>query len=540
MKSKESVIKTLENCAVQAVSVLSSIVEKDADANIDDSYEELKASKHPVYDNSLFRNTSSLLSTSEDEPASEEEKAFVKRLVAQIDLASFAYHISRNKEYQTCVNAYFQRAVPSFNKYTKNEIQLFLCLRLFLLRRDMNGDPDANRTDLINKHFPKKPKTYFFNDEFSEKEAGRRQIIMAVNIVSDFLCSKASDLDKEVRFGAVVMVEKFLHEYIQYRMDENFDCEPDREIEQEFPETEDEMKALVYEIFNEDFIDKLNDEMSTNNSDAEPYAAEEDSEVDEEDSDSENGDSESESDKSSSTLSTNNDSDTEIPANLPVNEDGEEDELPDEEEEESTSKSRATTSRHRITDEQPGARAVTAQEADFSDDTGVGPSRRSSNASTSYSNTTKSRRRRRLPHSSEQSLRKRRALADRGHISPVSGGSTDDTSVNEHVEQEETPPLPPPPLKFHICDDGRARVVPPVPKIREKAQRWTEEEVQALEEGLRYYKRNAWSSIHKMFKDVLGSHKPTQLKDKAKNEVKRRQSHGIPLEGFQYFLNPQK
>lgn len=116
----------------------------------------------------------------------------------------------------------------------------------------------------------------------------------------------------------------------------------------------------------------------------------------------------------------------------------------------------------------------------------------------------------------------------------TSASSSANTSVHGGEEREETTI----PHKVHVCEDGKPRPVAPIPKIREKAQRWTEQEVNALEEGLRYYKTTAWSAIHGMFKDVLASHKPTQLKDKSKNEVKRRQKLGIPLGGFKYFLNP--
>lgn len=154
--------------------------------------------------------------------------------------------------------------------------------------------------------------------------------------------------------------------------------------------------------------------------------------------------------------------------------------------------------------------------------------------STSNNNASGSRRQQKSS-SNQQNLRKRRAPVSRDSESSISDVNSASTSVNGGEGQEETTA----PLKFHICDDGKARPVSTIPKIREKAQRWTEPEVQALEEGMRYYKTTAWSAIHDTFKDVLGSHKPTQLKDKAKNEVNRRRKKGIPLGGFKYFLNPQ-
>lgn len=147
------------------------------------------------------------------------------------------------------------------------------------------------------------------------------------------------------------------------------------------------MKALVDEIFNTEFIDKINeeaeaetngnnddeensnsdDEENSNGSDEE-YTVE--SSNSDEESDSEHGGSGSDSDKSSTAPSSNKKDETKIPRVLPVNEDDEEDQLTEETEEEATTRSihqtRASASRRRITDEQPGARTVTAEEAGFS------------------------------------------------------------------------------------------------------------------------------------------------------------------------------
>lgn len=122
-----------------------------------------------------------------DESISDEEKALIGKLVAQIDLASFAYHISQDDEFERCANAYFQRVVSSFNKYTKNEIQLFLCLHLYLLRQEMNLKTNVDRTKLIKRHLPKDQDAYFLGDTSSEKKAGRCQIMMVVNMVSEFV-----------------------------------------------------------------------------------------------------------------------------------------------------------------------------------------------------------------------------------------------------------------------------------------------------------------------------------------------------------------
>lgn len=176
------------------------------------------------------------------------------------------------------------------------------------------------------------------------------------------------------------------------------------------------------------------------------------------------------------------------------------------------------------------------------DDAGVSSTRRSSNASTA--NTSGSQRRRRLPRSSAQSSKKRKAPGNRGRGSSASDSNADNSSVDgeetdEEEDEEEEEEAPPPPPKYHICDDGRARRIPPLPKIREKAQRWTPEDVQALEEGLRVIKRRGWKEIQTMFEDKLGSFKTTQIKDKAVNEVKRRQKLGLPLEGFRFVINPR-
>lgn len=115
--------------------------------------------------------------------------------------------------------------------------------------------------------------------------------------------------------------------------------------------------------------------------------------------------------------------------------------------------------------------------------------------------------------------------------------SADEVEESEESEEEEENSVP---HRFYTGADGIPRPVPELPKTRERTQRWTEDEVQALEEGLNFFKKRAWAQILKMYSDRLGLHKSPQLKDKAVNEVKRRQKEGLPLGGFKYHVNPRK
>ncbi|KAL7323004.1 hypothetical protein PS15p_210971 [Mucor circinelloides] len=519
----------------------------------------------------MFRNLGTLISELQDEKISEKDMAEMRKSVDKIDLATFAYNILRDKEYQTCVNSFFQRAVSSFNKYTKNEIQLFLCLRLHLLRREINSHTDADKPEFVNKHFPElvhkyfpeEPRAYHFGNDTSEKEAGRHQIMMAVNIVSQFLCSEENELGIAARFGAGALVKKFLYEFIQYKLGAGFDYEADREEEEEFPETEYEIKALVDEIFDDDFNNKVMEEVNASESSENVYKMEQDSE---EDSDQDSGGSESDS-GDSSTTSASNENNKQAYADQLINEDGEEDELmyDDDEFGDSNSTGRgASVPRTRITDVQPGARAVTAEEADFSDDVESDSESHSSHVSYTTNNFATGSQRQQSPYADTQNSRKRRASVESDFTPSVSHRSSRVRSVDEVEESDFTPSVSrrgprvrsadeieeseeseeeeenSMPHRFYTGADGIPRPVPELPKTRERTQRWTEDEVQALEEGLNFFKKRAWAQILKMYSDRLGLHKSPQLKDKAVNEVKRRQKEGLPLGGFKYHVNPRK
>jgi hypothetical protein len=77
-----------------------------------------------------------------------------------------------------------------------------------------------------------------------------------------------------------------------------------------------------------------------------------------------------------------------------------------------------------------------------------------------------------------------------------------------------------------------------IPKTREKALFWTPNEVQALEDGLKQFKKRCWVQILNEYKSRLGNHTQSQLKDKARNEIIRRKKANLPLGGFYYVENP--
>ncbi|KAL9558000.1 hypothetical protein MBANPS3_001100 [Mucor bainieri] len=258
MVSKELFLQILDDCAVDATFILYSLKSNVSIDDINGMYHELEASKRPLYGDSLFKHTDSLLKElDEDETLSKDDMTYIERIVSKIDLASFAFQIIQKKEYEGCVDSFFQLAVYPFNKYTKNEIQLFLSLRLYRLQRDMSANPNANTLDLINEHFLKNSEFYFRDDNSREKEAGRRQIMMAVDIVSEFLYSRAEDLNYNIRFGVPSVAEKFLRDFITYRLDQTFSCESNRENEKKFPETKDAMEDLVDQLFDTTFIDSI-------------------------------------------------------------------------------------------------------------------------------------------------------------------------------------------------------------------------------------------------------------------------------------------
>lgn len=74
-----------------------------------------------------------------------------------------------------------------------------------------------------------------------------------------------------------------------------------------------------------------------------------------------------------------------------------------------------------------------------------------------------------------------------------------------------------------------------VPKRRKRNVFWTDEETNALEEGVRMFGRQ-WSKILRIF-PRLHSRTGQRLKDKAVNEYKRRRRSNEDLGGFVYMLN---
>lgn len=301
------------------------------------------------------------------------------------------------------------------------------------------------------------------------------------------------------------------------------------------------------------------EEVNASESSENVYKMEQDSE---EDSDQDSGGSESDS-GDSSTTSASNENNKQAYADQLINEDGEEDELmyDDDEFGDSNSTGRgASVPRTRITDVQPGARAVTAEEADFSgthkhvdsdvctrfhivlDDVESDSESHSSHVSYTTNNFATGSQRQQSPYADTQNSRKRRASVESDFTPSVSRRgprvrSADEIEESEESEEEEENSMP---HRFYTGADGIPRPVPELPKTRERTQRWTEDEVQALEEGLNFFKKRAWAQILKMYSDRLGLHKSPQLKDKAVNEVKRRQKEGLPLGGFKYHVNPRK
>ncbi|KAI7862717.1 hypothetical protein BDF14DRAFT_1851539 [Spinellus fusiger] len=65
---------------------------------------------------------------------------------------------------------------------------------------------------------------------------------------------------------------------------------------------------------------------------------------------------------------------------------------------------------------------------------------------------------------------------------------------------------------------------------------WTEDELYALIEGLELVKGPQWSAIKRMFPDALSRRTPFQLKDKARNEIKRRRRVGENMGPFEYLV----
>ena len=71
-----------------------------------------------------------------------------------------------------------------------------------------------------------------------------------------------------------------------------------------------------------------------------------------------------------------------------------------------------------------------------------------------------------------------------------------------------------------------------LPRLRKLNEYWTDEEVEALDEGLRLYSKR-WSFIKAKYAHILYNRTNVQLKDKARNIARQRRKQGIPLEHYQ-------
>ncbi|KAI8976469.1 hypothetical protein BDB01DRAFT_347763 [Pilobolus umbonatus] len=69
-------------------------------------------------------------------------------------------------------------------------------------------------------------------------------------------------------------------------------------------------------------------------------------------------------------------------------------------------------------------------------------------------------------------------------------------------------------------------------KRRKEAVPWTAEEVEALEVGILSYKGPYWASIRDFVKPRLDNRTNVQIKDKARNELKKRQRENLPLDCY--------
>jgi Myb-like DNA-binding domain len=69
-------------------------------------------------------------------------------------------------------------------------------------------------------------------------------------------------------------------------------------------------------------------------------------------------------------------------------------------------------------------------------------------------------------------------------------------------------------------------------KKKQKRVKWTQEELKELEGGMKKFGTN-WSLILSMSSGPLSNRTAVQLKDKARNEKRRREREGTPLGVFQ-------
>lgn len=154
-------------------------------------------------------------------------------------------------------------------------------------------------------------------------------------------------------------------------------------------------------------------------------------------------------------------------------------------------------------------------------------SRSLSVSSTAHSN-------RRLPSSSS-----------RNGNSNISNNQDENSSRSSTIKNRKRPASPSPgsedneePIPDGYYHDQKTQKRRKIPKTREKALFWTPDEVQALEDGLKQFKKRWWVKILEDYKSRLGDHTQAQLKDKARNEIIRRKKANLPLGGFYYAENP--
>ncbi|CDH59799.1 predicted protein [Lichtheimia corymbifera JMRC:FSU:9682] len=89
-----------------------------------------------------------------------------------------------------------------------------------------------------------------------------------------------------------------------------------------------------------------------------------------------------------------------------------------------------------------------------------------------------------------------------------------------------------------LPDNERYNATAPVPqqqngdRLRKLNEYWTDEEVAALDQGLREYSRR-WVAIKARFPDILRNRTNVQLKDKARNIARQRRKDGLPLEHYE-------
>ncbi|KAI7882612.1 hypothetical protein K492DRAFT_58613 [Lichtheimia hyalospora FSU 10163] len=70
------------------------------------------------------------------------------------------------------------------------------------------------------------------------------------------------------------------------------------------------------------------------------------------------------------------------------------------------------------------------------------------------------------------------------------------------------------------------------PNLRKLNEYWTDEEIAALDEGLRLYNKR-WAFIKTRYPNALSNRTNVQLKDKARNVARQRQRDGVPLEHYE-------